>query len=105
MTNNSQMSSENQESPTEQTVFKQEVVAKKPTSIGLEENIAGLLCYIFCTYNCNCLFMEKENQFVRFHAVQSIILTLLLIVVGIGLSIFGVILTVIKLGIISKTHS
>lgn len=46
------------------------------TSTGLTENIAGLLCYIlgFIT-GIIFLLIEKENKFVRFHAMQAIILS------------------------------
>lgn len=44
------------------------------TSTGLTENVAGLLCYIlgFIT-GIVFILIEKENKFVRFHAMQSII--------------------------------
>ncbi|USG65355.1 DUF4870 domain-containing protein [Brevibacillus ruminantium] len=42
------------------------------TSTGLMSNIAGLLCYLvgFVT-GIVFLVIEKENRFVRFHAMQS----------------------------------
>jgi uncharacterized membrane protein len=44
------------------------------TSTGLEENIAGLLCYVLGWISGLVFFLiEKENKFVRFHALQSII--------------------------------
>jgi uncharacterized membrane protein len=57
------------------------------TSTGLEANVAGLLCYV-AGWISGLIFIliEKENKFVRFHAVQSIIvfgaLTLASIVLG-----------------------
>jgi len=47
---------------------------KSKTSIGLEENVAGLLSYLL-GFITGILFyvLEKENSFVRFHAMQSII--------------------------------
>jgi uncharacterized membrane protein len=43
------------------------------TSMGLEPNVAGLLCYVVgWVTGLIFLIMEKENQFVRFHAMQSI---------------------------------
>ena len=46
----------------------------KKTSTGLEENIAGLLCYV-AGWITGIIFLvlEKDNQFVRFHAIQSIV--------------------------------
>ena len=44
------------------------------TSSGLQENVAGLLCYILgWVSGLIFLLIETENKFVRFHAVQSII--------------------------------
>ncbi|HET7628040.1 MAG TPA: DUF4870 domain-containing protein [Bacillales bacterium] len=42
------------------------------SSTGLEENVAGLLCYLagFIT-GLIFLSMEKKSSFVRFHAMQS----------------------------------
>jgi uncharacterized membrane protein len=56
------------------------------TSTGLTENVAGLLCYIlgFIT-GIIFLVIEKENKFVRFHAMQSIITSGGLFVIQIAL--------------------
>jgi len=57
--------------------------AQKPkTSIGLEENVAGLLCYLL-TWVTGLIFLllEKESKFVRFHAMQSLVTFLSLMVV------------------------
>ncbi len=44
------------------------------SSTGLEENIAGLLCYVLgWVSGLVFILIEKENKFVRFHAMQSII--------------------------------
>jgi len=44
------------------------------TSTGLEANVAGLLCYVLGWISGLVFFLiEKENKFVRFHAMQSII--------------------------------
>ena len=44
------------------------------TSSGLQENVAGLLCYILgWVSGLVFLLIETENKFVRFHAMQSII--------------------------------
>jgi uncharacterized membrane protein len=44
------------------------------TKMGLEENIAGLLCYVLgWITGIIFLLLEPENKFVRFHAIQSII--------------------------------
>ena len=57
------------------------------TSTGLEENIAGLLCYVLGWISgLIFLLVETENKFVRYHAVQSIIVFGTLNIAGI---IFG----------------
>ena len=46
----------------------------KKTSSGMDENVAGLLCYLVGWITGLIFFLiEKDNQFVRFHAMQSII--------------------------------
>ena len=57
------------------------------TSSGMNQNVAGLLCYVAGWITGLIFFLiEKENRFVRFHAMQSIItfgsLTVLFIVLG-----------------------
>ncbi|MFH1622410.1 MAG: DUF4870 domain-containing protein [Candidatus Omnitrophota bacterium] len=44
------------------------------TSIGLQANIAGLLCYLVGFISgLIFLILEKENKFVKFHAIQSVV--------------------------------
>jgi uncharacterized membrane protein len=44
------------------------------TSIGLAENVAGLLCYVLgWVSGLISILLEPENKFVRFHAAQSMI--------------------------------
>jgi uncharacterized membrane protein len=57
------------------------------TSTGLEQNVAGLLCYVLgWITGIIFLVLEKDNKFVRFHAVQSIVVfgayTVLAIIFG-----------------------
>ena len=53
------------------------------TSLSMEENIEGALCYIL-TWVTGLVFLllEKDNDFVRFHARQSILTFLPLTVLG-----------------------
>lgn len=45
------------------------------TSIGLEQNLAAVLCYLLgWLTGLIVIRMEKENDFVRFHAMQSIVI-------------------------------
>ena len=44
------------------------------SSTGMEENVAGLLCYLAGWITGLIFFLiEKDSQFVKFHAMQSII--------------------------------
>jgi uncharacterized membrane protein len=54
------------------------------SSTGLDENVAALLSYIFGWISGLIFFlMEKDSRLVRFHAMQSILLSGSAIVVGI----------------------
>ena len=54
---------------------------------GLKENVAGLLCYALGWVSGLILYLiETDNKFVRFHAVQSIIVFGFLNIAGI---VFG----------------
>ena len=53
------------------------------TSTGLNENVAGLLCYVLGWISgVVFILIEPENKFVRFHAIQSIVTFGALNVVG-----------------------
>ena len=56
---------------------------KKKTALGIDENIEGLLCYLlgFIT-GILFLILEKENKFVRFHAMQSTVTFVVLFVIS-----------------------
>ncbi len=58
------------------------------TSTGLQANVAGLLCYVlWWVSGLVFILIERENKFVRYHAMQSIItfgsITVVSIVLGI----------------------
>jgi uncharacterized membrane protein len=62
------------------------------TSTGLDANVAGLLCYVLgWVSGLVFILIEKENKFVRFHAIQSIVVFGSITVVSIVLSILAVI--------------
>ncbi len=55
----------------------------RKTSLGLDENIEGLLCYVLgWITGIVFLVLEKENKFVKFHAMQSLVTFLVLFVVS-----------------------
>ncbi|WP_242688833.1 DUF4870 domain-containing protein [Bacillus sp. Cs-700] len=69
----------------------------RKTSSGLEENVAGLLTYVlgFVT-GIIFLLIEKENKFVRFHAMQSIVVFGAFFVISLVLNVVPVIGTIVS---------
>lgn len=66
-------------------------MAKKKASkgTGLEPNVAGLLCYVLGWISgIVFLVLEPKDKFVRYHAIQSIIVFGAISVVGVILRIF-----------------
>ncbi len=62
------------------------------TSVGLDENVAGLLCYVLVWISGLAFFLlETENKFVRFHALQSIVVFGVLTVASLVLSFIPVV--------------
>lgn len=64
------------------------------TALGLDTNVGALLCYlpvcaISLIYSIIVIATDKDNKTVRFHAFQSLILTVAYIVVVVVLSIVG----------------
>lgn len=72
----------------------------KTSFLNLDSNVGAMLCYILNFICCIglvlaivFLFTEKENRFVKFHAVQSLFLAAFQILVGIVVGILGLILS------------
>lgn len=84
-----------------QTIFKEEQskMTNRATSTGLDENIAAALAYPFgFITGLIFLLLEKENQFVKFHALQSIFtsISLMVLFTVIGLiPIIGIIISLL----------
>jgi uncharacterized membrane protein len=56
---------------------------KERSSTGLDENVAGFLCYLFgFVTGIVFLVVEKESRFVKFHAMQSTITFLGLFIIS-----------------------
>jgi uncharacterized membrane protein len=56
---------------------------KRKTVMGIDENIEGLLCYLLgWITGIIFLVLEKENKFVRFHAMQSLATFLVFFIVS-----------------------
>jgi uncharacterized membrane protein len=55
----------------------------KKTSTGMQENVEGLLCYLVGWITGLIFFLiEKDSKFVRFHAMQSIAMSVVLMVLS-----------------------
>jgi uncharacterized membrane protein len=72
----------------------------KTSFMGLDSNVGAMLCYIANFICCLgvvlsivFLFTEKENRFVKFHAVQALFLAALQIACGILVGILGMVLS------------
>jgi len=64
------------------------------TALGLDTNVGALLCYlpvclISLIYSIIVLVTEKDNKFMRFHAFQSLIISVIYIVVMVVLQVIG----------------
>ena len=74
-----------------------EVVGGK-TSMGMEENVEGLLCYVFgWVTGLIFLIAEKNSLFVKFHAWQSILFSIAMSIIYwvVGRIPFGWVLNVV----------
>jgi uncharacterized membrane protein len=74
------------------------------SALGLDGNVASAIGYPIGILAIICLIMEKENRFVKFHALQSILLHVAIMVVGIGLAIVFMIIGII-LGVAASAAS
>lgn len=71
------------------------------TSIGIEANLAALLAYAAGWVTGLILFLvEKDNKYVRFHALQSIVVFGALGVAWIAISVLGAFMAMIRLGFV-----
>ncbi|HLX57788.1 MAG TPA: DUF4870 domain-containing protein, partial [Ktedonobacteraceae bacterium] len=61
-----------------------------PTSIGMDANILAFLAYLFPVIGALIIFfMEKQNRFVRFHAMQALLCSAAVVVLEIVLGVLG----------------
>ncbi len=60
------------------------------TSTEVDPKVAAALSYILgIVTGMIFLVLEKQNRFVRFHAAQSIVVSLFLVIVAVGVSMIG----------------
>jgi uncharacterized membrane protein len=75
------------------------------SALGLDGNVAAALGYPIGIIALISLIMEKENRFVKFHALQSLLLFAAAIVVMIALWVIGAILFVGGMAASAATNS
>src|SRR5260370_40581446 len=75
------------------------------SALGIDGNVAAALGYPIGIIAIICLIMEKENRFVKFHALKSILLHVAFIVVAIGVWIIGIILVIVGVAASAATNS
>ena len=75
------------------------------SALGLDGNLAAALGYPIGILALISLIMEKENRFVRFHAMQALLLFAAAIVVMIALWVIGAILVVAGIAASAATNS
>ncbi len=75
------------------------------SALGLDGNLAAALGYPIGIIAIICLIMEKENRFVKFHALQSILLHVGFIVVAIAVWIIGIVLLIAGIAASAATNS
>jgi uncharacterized membrane protein len=75
------------------------------SALGLDGNVAAALGYPIGIIAIISLIMEKENRFVKFHALQSILLHVGFIVVAIAVWIIGVVLLIAGIAASAATNS
>ncbi len=60
------------------------------TQLGVSENIAGVIAYFFGLISgILLLVIEKDNEFVRFHAAQSSVVSIAVIVLSVVISMIA----------------
>ena len=75
------------------------------SALGLEGNLAAALGYPIGIIAIICLIMEKENRYVKFHALQSILLHVGFLVVAIAVWIIGIIIFIAGIAASAATNS
>lgn len=65
------------------------------SALGLDGNITALISYIIPIVGLILIFIEKDNKYVRFHAVQAVLWVVLCVVAIIAIAVVGGVLTVV----------
>lgn len=69
------------------------------TESGLDENVAGALAYLVGFISGLVFYLiEKENEYVRFHAAQSMVVSAAVFLLWVGMSVASMVLTTMSAG-------
>ena len=86
-------------------------MSKEDTTMGVEPNLGGLLCYVPCciglVFSIVAAIVEKKSRFMRFHAFQSLLfhgVALVLIVWAVQLLV-GLALLALTIFLMMKAHA
>ncbi len=66
------------------------------SALGLDGNVTALIGYIIPLVALILVFMEKDNKFVRFHSIQSLMYAVAIFIILFSLTIFSVMLAFIS---------
>jgi uncharacterized membrane protein len=72
------------------------------SALGLDGNITVLIGYLIPLVALILIFIEKDNKFVRFHAIQAVLWVVAMLVLVIVLAVVSVILGIV-LSFVSST--
>ncbi|MFB6161040.1 MAG: DUF4870 domain-containing protein [Haloferacaceae archaeon] len=67
------------------------------TGLGLDENVEGALAYLVGLLSGVALYFLEDNEFVRFHAAQSIVASLVVAAVVIGVNLLATVVQLITI--------
>ncbi len=75
-------------------------MSKEDTTMGVEPNLGGLLCYAPCCVglivSIVVAVVEKKSRFVRFHAFQSLLFHGVALVLSIAIQIFTMVVGMVS---------
>lgn len=75
------------------------------SAIGLDGNVTALIGYIIGLVALILIFIEKDNKFVRFHAIQSVLWSTGCTIAIVAIAIVGMILAVVLAQVSSSLGS
>lgn len=73
------------------------IISEEKTTLGIDQNLEAVLCYVGAWITgIIFLIIEKDNEFVRFHAMQSTVTFLVIFIIGVVFPIIPIIGAIIS---------